>query len=576
MKSVATKYPRKKPSEEELKKFRKVDPVVFEDDLTFTTPRRASVQAGIEEYTGDWSDIQVAHLLKRTLFGVKKSEVNHFKGMSMSEAVDQIVTSSVFPDPPINNYEISGGELVDPDVPIGETWVDAPNNSDLSGYRIQSLKGWMVDNILQQETTIHQKLALFWHNLLVTQFWGIFEPKASYQYYKLLYDNAFGNYKSLIKQLTIDPAMLLFLNGAFNYKEAPDENYARELQELFCIGKGPNAGFTESDVQEAAKILTGWVINWDDFHSTGSIGSYFYAPLHHTADKQFSSFYGNRLIAGRSGEDGAEETDELLDMIFDNDETALYICRRLYNFFVYHGIDETTEANVIVPLANIFRSNNYEILPVIRALFKSAHFYDEANIGAAIKNPADHKLGLWRTMEIDLSEQDIHESYFTQLSLIWTLSELGMDLGDPPSVSGWQAYYQEPSFDKLWINTDTITKRALRQDSILFPGWGHWVSQDIRINADLLAFVSGLDQPEDPNALIEEISLLVHGISLNQEIRDGFKSILLSGQTDDYYWTDAWNAYTYDPTNETNRTIVENRLVSFFQPFFQLGEFQLM
>jgi uncharacterized protein (DUF1800 family) len=156
-------------------------------------------------------------------------------------------------------------------------------------------------------------------------------------------------------------------------------------------------------------------------------------------------------------------------MIFANNEVAHYICRRLYNFFVFGEIDEATEANVIVPLAEIFRSNNYEILPVLEVLFKSEHFYDEANRGAMLKNPVDHLLGAWRSLEMKYDHpSEIYMVGRTHISMQWAMSGMGMELADPPSVAGWPAYYQAPQFDRSWITTDTITSRALWIDSMLF------------------------------------------------------------------------------------------------------------
>lgn len=569
------KDPRGSKPQELIQRLRKVNPVVFKFDSQTKQKKRPLLASGLTEYSGDWGNTQVAHLLKRTLFGVKQSEINSFGTMSMQDAVDQIVSPSSMSTFPLNNYS-TGFDISDPDVPIGESWVEAPYNNDLEGYRIHSLKSWLIGNMLDQEATIHQKLTLFWHNLLVTQFWDLFISKASYKYYRMLYDNAFGNYKTLIKELTVDPAMLFFLNGTFNNKEAPDENYGRELQELFCIGKGTNAKFEETDVKAAARVLTGWAVDWQNtIQEKGIPKSLFVPDNHDTDDKQFSSFYGSKVISGKSGLAGAEETDELLDMIFDNQETAAYICRRLYNFFVYHSIDESTEANVIQPLAELFRSpeNNYQIEPILKVLFKSEHFYDVANIGAAIKNPSDHILGLWRVMDMERPD-DLFPELLTNISINWSLSELGMEIGDPPSVSGWQAYYQDPSYDKLWINTDTITKRALRQDS--FIHWGHWVSENLQIKADIPKFISTLNNPGDPNLMIQELGLLLHGVVLSTEVIDGMKAILLSGQSTDAYWTTAWDLYINEPENEEYRTTVENRLKSMFSPLLQLSEFQLM
>ncbi|WP_421765671.1 DUF1800 domain-containing protein [Ekhidna sp.] len=555
-------------------KLREIPLFFFEENKEpATISSRATVLSGLAEYTGSWDELTSSHLLKRCLFGVKKSEIDYFKTLSMSEAVDQVISSSPSPAPPVNDYAPAYADIEDPDVLFGETWINAPHNNDIEGYRILSLKSWILNNILEQEPSLHQKMTLFWHNLLVTQFWDLNIAKASYKYYKMLFDHAFGNYKSLIKQLTIDPAMLFFLNGTYNNKEAPDENYARELQELFCIGKGPDSNYTESDVQQAAKVLTGWVVDWQNtILVEGEPDSFFYAPYHDTSDKQFSSFYENKVIEGKAGDEGANETDELIDMIFDNSETALYICRRLYNFFVYHEIDEETESNIIIPLAQILRDANFQIEPVLRTLFKSEHFYDAANRGAQIKNPMDHLLGLWRTMEVPRSE-DLYAKLVINNSLLWSISEVGMELGDPPSVSGWQAYYQDPTYDRFWINTDTIIKRTIRQDSLIY--WGHWVSENLQINADLIGFVSTFDNPGDPVLLIEEMSLLLLGIPLSIDAVEGMTTIL-NGDFGNGYWASIWYDFIYDSENEEKRVTVENRLKAMLSPFMQLSEFQLM
>ena len=554
--------PRKKDYKEKIALHRRIEPVLFETTQgnPDTTPVEERVTStGLNEYNGVWSEKQVGHLLKRTLFGPKRAEIEQFMAMSPSDAVDAIISPSEFPGPPVNDYF---SQIEDPDIPAGETWVEAPYGEDLEGYRIVSLKGWIIKNMVTQEPSIHQKLVLFWHNILPTQFWELGLSKLSYKYYKMLYDNAFGNYKTIIVELTRDPAMLFFLNGAFNIKDAPDENYARELQELFTIGKGPDAAFSESDVREAAKILTGWTIIWDSVVNAGPPQSIFVDYYHDTGDKQFSSFYGERVIEGRSGLTGSEEMEELVDMIFDNTETARYICRRIYNFFVYHTIDENTEQNVIIPLADIFRDSNYEILPVLRALFKSEHFYDQLNIGAYIKNPADHLLGIMRTMELSLPEDPTDGLYFYN-SVYWSMANKGMEIGDPPSVAGWQAYYQQPSFDKLWINTDTITKRARTQDNLL------------NVYLHLPAFAATLSNPGDPNELIKESAMLLHGIDLNDDVVAGLKDSLLTGQQEDYYWTTAWLQYIDDPENEEYRVTVSTRLRSMFRSFMQLSEFHL-
>ncbi len=560
-----------------VERFRKVKPTNLSGnalaDVTYT--QRKPLQTGLTFYAGDWDRSTALHLLRRTLFGVKKSEWDHFSTLGLEEAVNTLLTPSPDPAPPVNNYNNPSEGVEDPHVAFGDSWVNAPHGGDYEGQRVLSLKAWMVENMIGQQASLTEKMVLFWHNLLVTEMWGIFIGRVSYQYLHVLRQYSFGNFKSLIKAITLDPAMLFYLNGNANVKESPDENYARELQELFCVGKGENSGYTEGDVQAAARVLTGWGASWQAVQDGGLVEAEFRSWNHDTSDKQFSAFYGNRLITGKTGDAGREELDELIDMIFDTQEVASYICRRLYNFFVYPEIDEVAEAQVIAPLAEIFRSGDYEIMPVLQALFKSEHFYDTANRGAVLKSPTDHLIGAWRTLEMTYADaDDKYMVYKTHLSMIWSLSGMGMEPGDPPSVAGWPAYYQAPQYDKSWITTDTITARALRIDSMLF--WGFWVSEDLQIKADLIAFVSKMTNPELPESMLRESSALLLGIPLSDEAISRLKSILLTGQSTDGYWTAAWYDYTSDPENEEYRLTVENRLKPTFQAMLQLGEFQLM
>lgn len=534
-------------------------------ELKINRNKDRNVITGLDPYTGPWSNNEAAHLLRRTMFGIKKGELKTIAGMSASSAVDLLLESSLAPAPPINDY--NDGTINDPDVPFGTSWINAPWNGDYEGPRINSLKNWMIQNMISQNLNLQEKMLLFWHNHLVTEFWGVFVSKASYNYVETLRSYAFGNFKELIKTITLDVAMLYYLNGAANNKEAPDENYARELQELFCIGKGSGSNYTEGDVQQAAKLLTGWTVDWNTQTTV------WYDWLHDSSDKQFSAFYNNTIIQGKSGSAGQQELDELLDMIFENNELALFICRKLYTFFVYAEIDENTEELIIQPLAQIFRNNNYEVKPVIETLLKSEHFFDNINRGVIIKNPIDNLIGIWRSFEGNFPEgSDAHEEYLMKVGMMWSMSNVGMEIGDPPSVAGWPAYYQKPVFDRIWINTSTITQRAIQTDSLIY--WGFWTPGQL-MNVDVLKFTNLMDNPGDPNALLQEFSELLLGMELGPSSFIHFKAILLSGQTSDFYWTDAWLNYLSDPQNESFKMIVENRLKWTLQGFLQLAEFQL-
>lgn len=245
----------------------------------------------LEPYQGPWGRAQAAHLLRRTGFGVKKSDLDLILSLDLNAAVDKILTPPAsVPAPPVNNY--NNPDLTDPDVPEGETWINAPYSDSAEGHRIESWRGWWYDLMLVEEASILERMTLFWHNHFATQTEIVFWGKAIYKYNSKLRAHALGNFKELTKVITTDVMMLYYLNGYLNKKDAPDENYARELQELFTVGKDGGQQFTEDDVIAAARVLTGWRINFE------TAESYHFPIEHDFENKQFSAFYDNTVVQG--------------------------------------------------------------------------------------------------------------------------------------------------------------------------------------------------------------------------------------------------------------------------------------
>jgi uncharacterized protein (DUF1800 family) len=528
-----------------------------------------TTMSGLSPYNGVWGTKEIIHLLKRTMFGATVADLNYFKTRTLAQAVDELLDTNLTPPlPPVNNYNTTSS---DPDVPEGQTWVNAPasKTGKINNLRSLSLVSWWIGLQLNQNRSITEKMVLFWHNHFVTQVPNINHAGYLYKYNVLLRTNAVGNFKYFVKQMTLNPAMLVYLNGNLNVKGAPDENYGRELQELFTLGKGPNSLYTEDDVKAAAKILTGYK---DDVSNQ----SYIFNSLQHDAsDKQFSSFYQNTLIKGATGSNGEKELDLMIEMLFKQDELSLFICRKLYRFFVYYQIDPSTETNVIIPLASIFRNNNYDIKPVLMALFNSEHFFDALNRGCVIKSPIDFTIGLCREYGVSFPDPLVNyiEAY-DLWQLISILSEdMNQELGNPPNVAGWPAYYQAPQYHELWINSDTLPKRNKFSDNMIANGY---TKNGTKIVIDLLRFAASLSNPRDPNTLIDDSLNLLYMITVSKDTKDYLKTqILLSGQTNDNYWTSAWDAYVMDKTNKTNMTIVLTRLKALYKYIINLSEYQL-
>ena len=212
-------------------------------------------------------------------------------------------------------------------------------------------------------------------------------------------NNFLGDFKQMVKEINVDAAMLTYLSGIYNVKDAPNENYARELFELFTVGKGPIDGedsytyYTESDIIEASKILTGWRVNRNH---VGRGREYFTLDRHDTSSKTFSEEFGNKTILSN----GEKEHEDLIDLIFKNERVSEFICEKLYRWFVYYVINDEVKDKIIKPLAKTFRDNNYRVKPVLEQLFKSNHFYEMYIRGAVIKNPISFSLGFLRQFNL--------------------------------------------------------------------------------------------------------------------------------------------------------------------------------
>ena len=521
---------------------------------------------GLAEYSGTFGQAQLTHLLSRALFGVTPADVAFFNGMTLDQVVAVLLTPAATPAPPLNAYSTT-----DANVPFGETWVEAPLGTDgtITSERRYSLKEWWIGLMINQDRSITEKMTLFWHNSFATQTTVIQDPRYCYKHVAMLRANALGNYKSLTRLVTTDPGMLVYLNGNTNTKSAPNENYGREMQELFTVGKGPNSLYTQGDVEAAAKVLTGWK---DD---STTISYKFTLSNHDTSDKQFSAFYNNTVITGQSTLAGAQsETDQLIDMIFQQPETAKFLSRKLYRWFLYYDITQDIEDNVISPLAEILIENNFEMIPVLSALLKSEHFFDSTNMGCLIKNPVDHIVGICRQFSIPFPDSSNLANQYKAWGIIDSLLvTLAMDPGDPPNVAGWPAYYQEPQFHELWINSDTLPARSEYSDAM--GSLTGIKNSGIVLQIDFIAFALQLSNPSDPNQLIADSTALLSANDLSSQTAF-LKGILLSGQTADYYWTDAWNLYLSDTSNTTNENTVLTRLRQMYSYIMELAEYQLV
>ena len=360
------------------------------------------VLGSLNPYQGPWTIQHASHLLRRAMYGPSYQQLKWSAENGLEATLDQLFTDEGSTPPPVNsNY---GG---DPSVDIGETWINSPYDGDVvaqMSYRERTLLAWTVGTILNEGMSIKEKLTLFWHNHIPMA--AVIDAKYLYKYITTFRERAWGNFRDIIKAITVDPAMLIYLNGKQNRKEYPNENYARELLELFTIGKGPIAGpgdytnYTEHDIKEIARILSGWRDQGFTHQSNGDVYAEFRASEHDTGTKTLSHRFNGATISNM----GENEYAHLIDVIFQQDEVARFICRKLYQWFVFYEIDDEVEAKVIQPMADILIDNDYEIKPALMALLRSEHFYEEQFYGVMIKNPMDFMASIFKPFEIEISQ----------------------------------------------------------------------------------------------------------------------------------------------------------------------------
>ena len=545
---------------------------------------QSTLTSGLEPYMGTWGLQEASHLLRRTTFGVNRTDLDMLLTKTMSEAVDLILTnpSPVSPPTPIYYDNLVVQE-------IGAPWDPKKWTLDNDTPHLNYLRIWWLEQMIAQRISIIEKMVLFWNNHFATGAFSVLQAFYMFKQHTLIRNHVLGNFKQLTKEITIDPAMLVFLNGNKNTKTGPNENYARELQELFTIGKGVEVApgdystYTEDDVLAAARVLTGWV---DDGTDLSNITVTFRNDDHDVADKQFSIRYQNTIIKGRSGKAGAlQELDDLLDMIFNQVETAKYLCRKLYRWFVNGDITSEIDTNVITPLADILISNNYEVKPVLSALFKSEHFYDVAIRGALIKNPVDFMIGTIRSFKVNSVFTFTQEQApFPPLNpsdrlaalrpIYGDLAAQQYDLLDPPSVAGLPAYYQAPQYDQLWINADTIQKRVRFVEDLSVSHFRFDEDYGYAL-IDVFEYLGRVSDPSDARVIVNEWMDWIFATPLSAAQKDAALNNFL-GSITEQEWKKRWTDYASDSQNVLFRLNIEVKLQPFFRFLLGISRYQLM
>ena len=385
-----------------------------------------------------WTIFEAAHLLNRAGFGGNPEEIKLFHALGRAKAVESLISPTEPLDAfPLPSWSVGDQALADMRERRNQlrairkaTTELPPEQAEMAKRdalkkiqqenRQQALEGqgWWFRRMLKTQAPLREKMTLFWHDHFATSIQKVKQPVFMIRQNELFRRSAFSSFKDLTHAILMDPAMTLYLDTQSSKKDMPNENFAREVMELFTLGEG---NYTEQDIREAARAFTGYYLNQGE------------GKVSHNK-RQWDS--ADKTIFGKTGPFTGKD---VIDLIFANKETARFMAKKLWEFFVY----EKPSASALDALTVGFQKANFQIGPLLREIFLSKEFYAEASIRSQIKSPIQYLIELLKQLEI--SEPPTGFPVTAQ-------QQLGQVLFMPPNVAGWD-------WGQAWINTNTLLTR---------------------------------------------------------------------------------------------------------------------
>lgn len=440
-------------------------------------------------YQGPFGVAEATHLLNRATIGSRVEEIDAAAQAGLPATLDQLFAPQAAPASP--------GPWATEPVPNQTGWTPAQKDSLATLYRdrVKTLKAWWTQAIAEAPETLRESMTLFWHDHFATKAASVTYPQSNYLQNSLLRQYALGNFRTLTRQLCTDPAMLIFLNGNVNRKGSPNENFARELMELFTMGEG--SGYTQSDVTNAARALTGW--------QTDGTTSFF-------TQSRFDAT--SKTILGQTGNWGV---DDVIRIIFEQPATARYLSDKLYRWYLD---DEPAPADVEA-LAQTLRAGNYEVAPVLRQILASRQFFDPQFRGGIVKDGVDIYAGQLRRFHVAgfTPQTNNNQRNF----IVNQMGAYAQVLFDPPDVAGWPGH-------RSWINSNSLPNRKKYSVQLVDGNGG------IGMQLDVIAETDRLSNPNDAEQLVDDLGRLGFGAPPTPTVRQAMLDALLQGAAT-YDWS---------------------------------------
>ena len=448
----------------------------------------------------EWNQSSAAHLLGRTMIDPTYNDIIDSTNNRLNYTVSTLLGELETPEPP--------GSWVEDPAPAWDQLTDDEVDELMQQYRdhMGEMATWWIIRMTQNSKNITEQMTLFWHNFFATAQSKVFFPQAMYEQNKIFREYGLGNFKELLRRVTFGPAMMIWLDIHRSKKHNPNENFSRELMELFTLGVD---NYSQNDIVEASRAFTGYVTNGveTNYDYENLVGNDIHWDEWHD--------FGNKTVLGQTGQ---WTGDDIINIILEQENCAKHICRRIYKWFVYENVNES----VVEEMADVLRDNNYEIRPALEFLFKSEHFYDNNYRGALIQNPIGFLPGLIRKF-------GMQNFTFPDGFLLRSVGVLGMTPLEPPDVNGWIGY-------RSWINSITLPLRKLVGCSLV-TGSSPFGSFDFTV--DVRSMAQSMYSSNDPGyaseQIVRKLAFVLIGIPLSNELETRMLDILLDG-AEPYDW----------------------------------------
>ncbi|HEC43418.1 MAG TPA: DUF1800 family protein [Bacteroides sp.] len=559
--------------------------------------------ASITEITGKLGRARAAHLLRRCTFGPTPGQITEFAEYTATEALDLLFQEPLEnPSPPID--PLTAKTWVDP---AGQSKAGTSNSEQDDLFKF--FQAWHLDVMFKSPASLKERITWFYHTHLPARWSEIRSSEAIYYQNCIFRHYAFGSFKDLFKKICTDNAMLIYLDGYTNHKDNPNENFAREMFELYSIGKGPQiaegnyTNYTEDDIRAATRVLTGWTEDGDFENldpdtgwptgimrkTTSADPPAELATGHDSGKKTFTDIFNSAVLGPDPAdlvnslstvEDAYTELYKMIDMIFGNIETARFITRKIYRSFVYHFISDEVETDVIQPLAQQFSDKDFSVKELLTILLKSQHFYDEDNMvtsdnntGALIKSPADLFLGLLRFFDMTLPDRDAEASTFYKDMdfIVSKLKDQGLNFYEPFEVAGYPAYHQIPGYNRNWITTYALAHRYQTGQVLMgITGGGDDLSFKLNI-VDWVKNSGYITQADDANEVVNVFIQNLIAVELTTDRKAYFLNTVFLDTLTTTTWQYEWNQYIAF----NDDTVVRERLETLLSELIQTPEFQM-